>query len=149
MERRAAARGTSQGKGLMNRFEDVVQSGLKTHANLRLLSLFVRAVPAGPHAAYHFAGARLVPVLSLNKVVSPTLCFERLKEEADQIDGSWDFILLLALAKPDGTLPTAEEAERHLSRRADEAWISGDLSTFLVFDRNAQPLELTAERRLH
>ncbi len=133
----------------MSGFETAIAAALAAQPQQRLLLLFVRAVPAEPHAAYHFAGARLQPLVSLDKVLTKELCFAELAAEADSIDDRWDFVLIAGLSKHDGSLPSSREAQDRLHQRTEAALVDGDFSRFLALDRNERPLVLRAERRLH
>jgi hypothetical protein len=133
----------------MDTFIDIVKAALAAERPQRLLFLFVRAVDAEPDSDYHIAGARLQPVVSLDKILSSTLRFAAVVAEADFLEPGWDFVLISALSKRDGGLPSPQEAQDHLRKRAHDALQSGDLSGFLVFDRREQPLQLEAERALH
>lgn len=134
---------------MIKAFDDVLRTGLAARIPQRLLLLFVKAVQADTGGPYHIAGAQLKPVLTLDKVLSGRLDFAALVSEADAIDNGWDFVLLGSLSGRDGMLPSSAEAQQHLYQRAQAALEVGDLSRFLVFDRNEQRLWLEPERRLH
>ncbi|RFA30516.1 hypothetical protein CAI21_05570 [Alkalilimnicola ehrlichii] len=134
---------------MIRTFDDVLATSLRTRKPQRLLLLFVKAAPSAPLAQYDLAGAQLEPVLALNKVVSGSLRFPDLVEEADRQRRDWDFVLIAAVSKRDGGLPSSQEAHQHLQERAEQALASGDFSRFLVFDRQEQPLWPAPERQLH
>ncbi len=134
---------------MIEAFDDIIGSALARRTPQRLVFLFVKAVHAQPGDPYHIAGARLLPVLSMDKVLAPELRFASLISEADDIDRRWDFVLIACLGRRDGGLPSSDEARAHLRERARLALELGDLSPFVVLDRGERPLWLKAQRALH
>ncbi|RFA31135.1 hypothetical protein CAI21_00275 [Alkalilimnicola ehrlichii] len=123
-------------------FNDVVEAGMMAEAPVRLLFLFVKIEEIGTQNAAGPRSRTLEPVMVTDKLAAPDLDFDGLIEEADKISPGWDFVLISSLMRGDGNIPHSDEAEPHLQQMANSVVSGGDLSHYLVFDREENPIRI-------
>jgi hypothetical protein len=81
-----------------------------------------------------------------DKLIEPDLTFEDLVAEADGVTPNWDFVLISTLSRADGNIPETGEAEPHLQQMANTVVAGGDLSHFMVYDRDENPIRIETTR---
>lgn len=124
----------------MNHFNELLKAARLQDQPQRLLLLFARATPMkGPVKTDHCSGT-IEPVMCVDKAPGELEGFESLVKEADTINSQWDFILIGSLSGSDGKPPRAEEVEAQLYKMSNKLPNHGDLSAYVVLDRQQRPV---------
>ncbi|MEW5942436.1 MAG: ribonucleotide reductase subunit alpha [Pseudomonadota bacterium] len=121
-------------------FKDLVNIGLAENKQQRLLLVFVKADAREGTPGDGGERGALTPVMCTDKVLSKVLKFDKLVAEADSVSRGWDFVLISSLGSRGTSLPSAEEADVYLQRMANMVQMGGDLSGFVIFDRQETPI---------
>lgn len=85
-------------------------------------------------------GGALVPLMCVDKRPEELTSFSELVRESSQFGLQWGIVFAAALSGQSNQAPTSEAAEAPLQRMV-EAIKRGDLSTFIPFDQNGQPVQ--------
>lgn len=121
-------------------FKDLVNIGLAENRQQRLLFVFVKTDAREGTPGIDSERGALTPVMCTDKVLSKALKFDKLVAEADSVSREWDFVLISSLGSRSASLPSAEEADVYLQRMANMVQMGGDLSSFVIFDRQETPI---------
>lgn len=102
----------------------------------RLLFLFAKAEgqPKDEHEFDH--SGTIEPVMCVDKLPEELGSFQALVAEADEINKEWNFVIIAGLSGFEGLPPTTEMAEPYLNQMANAVMLGGDLSNYIIFDRN-------------
>jgi hypothetical protein len=119
-------------------FDDFLAALRESGRPLRLLVVFIETRRANDS---NDAGDDEVGVaMATDMPLTAELNFRQVFEKARTL--TWDYVLVGVLSSPDGSMPSAEEAETHLQGLclviSGEG--EGDLSGCSVFDREGRPL---------
>ncbi len=113
----------------------------------RLLFVFLQVgLPASatPEEQERFnsgQGGQLMPVICVDKALDELSDFASLVEESDREMGDpWQIVLVAAMSGQNGQMPTSEDAEEPLKQIANDVVSGGDLSAFLAFNRDGEPV---------
>ena len=79
-------------------------------------------------------------MVCVDKLPEEIESFEALVAEADNISKDWSFILIAGLAGENGKASTIEEADPYLNQMTNGLTMGEDLSRYLIFDRNENPI---------
>jgi len=85
-------------------------------------------------------GGFLDPIMCVDKDLNELTSFADLVEESKKVGQDWQMVLIAVLAGKDGVAPSSELAEEPLKRMVHAVQEGGDLSPFLMFDRNGDPV---------
>jgi len=113
----------------------------------RLLFVFVKAILPEDHdaaeAARYQAGAGggLLPVMYVDKRPRDIHDFAALVEESRAMSEDWHIMLSAALAGRSGEIPSDEQVDEAFDSMIKTIHAGGDLSGFLAFDRDGQPVQ--------
>lgn len=112
----------------------------------RFLFVFVRtSVPDNPteEEARRFdagQGGQLEPIMCVDKDLNELTSFAGLVEESKQVGQDWQMVLIAVLSGKQGVAPDSDAVEEPLKRMVATVQQGGDLSAFLVFDREGNPV---------
>jgi hypothetical protein len=113
----------------------------------RLLFVFLKAslpedAVADEEASFHEGeGGTLTPVMCVDKVLDELGSFADLVEESNQISEDWQIVLVASLTGRNGVAPTPNGALEPLKLMVKTVETGGDLSNFLAFDREGEPIQ--------
>ena len=127
----------------MQHFNELLKTACLQNQQQRLLLLFAKATPIrGAHKTKHFSGT-IVPVMCVDKSPGEIEGFEKIVQEADSITDQWDFVLVGALEGSQGLPPGPDEVEAQLHKMSNNLASGGDLSPYLVLDRQQRPIVIS------
>ncbi len=67
--------------------------------------------------------------------------FTDLVTESESIEKNWQIVLVACLSGKNGILPTSDEATKPLEMMVQTVEKGGNLSNFLAFDKNGDPIQ--------
>jgi len=85
-------------------------------------------------------GGGLDPVMCVDKGLDELSGFADLVTESEQMGQEWHIMLVAALAGTNGTEPSPQQAEESLRMMVQTVQNGGDLSGFVAFKRNGDPV---------
>ncbi len=85
-------------------------------------------------------GGFLDPIMCVDKDLNELTSFANLVEESKQVGQEWQMVLIAILAGKNGVSPSSEVAEEPLKKMVHTVQEGGDLSPFLMFDSNGDPV---------
>jgi len=85
-------------------------------------------------------GGFLDPIMCVDKDLNELTSFADLVEESKQVGQEWQMVLIAILAGKNGVAPSSEVAEEPLKKMVRTVQEGGDLSPFLMFDSNGDPV---------
>ncbi len=85
-------------------------------------------------------GGQLEPVICVDKDLNELVSFADLVEESTRLGQDWHMVLIAVLAGKNGVAPDSEAAEEPLKEMVHTVQQGGDLSSFLMFDREGNPI---------
>jgi len=86
-------------------------------------------------------GGMLEPVMCVDKVLEELGSFDDLVKESERIEKNWQIVLVACLSGKNGTVPSSDEATQSLEKMVGAVESGGDLSNFLAFNRNGDPIK--------
>ena len=129
-------------------FEGLLRAARAQPAPQRLLFVFAHAVlpdDSTPEQRARFEageGGALAPLMAVDKLPEELDTFAALVEESRQFGQDWAIVFVASLSGRDGRAPSSEEADRSLQRMI-ESIKAGSIGSFIPFDRQGQPLQLS------
>jgi hypothetical protein len=85
-------------------------------------------------------GGHLDPIMCVDKGLNELTNFADLVEESKQLGTEWQMVLVAIIAGKNGVAPSSDVAEEPLKKMVHTVQEGGDLSSFLMFDRNGDPV---------
>ncbi len=129
-------------------FHDLLAAARAQDQPQRLLFVFAGAELAEDSTAEQRArfesgeGGALVPLMSVDKTPDDIASFDALELESRQFGRDWVIVFVAAMSGRNGVAPSSADATEPLERMM--ALIkSGQLATFIPFDRQGQPLNFS------
>ncbi len=113
----------------------------------RLLFVFLRASLPDDHGEedasnFHSGqGGALQPIMCVDKTLGELSTFSALVTEAERIEKDWQIVLVAGLAGKNGVAPSSDEAEDPLKMMLHTVEKGGDLSKYMSFDREGEPVQ--------
>ena len=86
-------------------------------------------------------GGALEPVMCVDKALDELGSFSDLVEESVKMDQDWQIVLVAGLSGEKGVVPDPAKVESSLKMMVDSVQNGGDLSRFMSFDRNGEPVQ--------
>jgi len=129
-------------------FGDLLRAARAQPEPQRLLFVFAHAVlpdDSTPEQRARFEageGGALAPLMAVDKLPEELDTFAALVEESRQFGQDWAIVFVASLSGRDGRAPSSEEADRSLQRMI-ESIKAGSIGSFIPFDRQGQPLQLS------
>lgn len=123
-------------------FSDLLDMSVSQDQPQRLLLLFANAegVSSNPKKQRKQQHGAISPVMCVDKLPEEIESFKALVAEADNISKEWNFIIIAGLSGENGVAPTTEDADPYLNQMANGLTMGEDLSRYLIFDRNENPI---------
>ncbi len=113
----------------------------------RLLFVFLRtSLPSGSDADQirrydDGEGGGLEPIMCVDKTLDELSTFAALVEESKQMGQDWHIVLVASLGGRNGIAPSVDDAEVPLNMMVETVQNGGDLSGFVAFRKNGEPLK--------
>jgi hypothetical protein len=113
----------------------------------RLLFVFLRSSLPDDHGeeearCFHAGqGGALEPVMCVDKTLGELSTFSTLTAEAERVDKDWQIVLVAGLAGRNGIVPSSDDAEEPLKMMLHTIETGGDLSKYMAFDREGEPVK--------
>ncbi len=113
----------------------------------RLLFVFVKAVLPEDYdeaEAERFragGGGALLPVMHVDKDVGELENFEQLVTESRGMGEEWHMVLVAAISGNNGRPPSAQQSDEGLELMVKTIHAGGDLSHYLAFDQQGDPVQ--------
>jgi hypothetical protein len=113
----------------------------------RLLFVFLRSSLPKDHKheeATRFQsgqGGELQPIMCVDKTLDELGSFSDLVAESEEMEKNWQIVLVACLSGKNGVMPTSEEATQPLTKMVQTVENSGDLSTYMAFNREGSPVQ--------
>ena len=85
-------------------------------------------------------GGNLDPIMCVDKDLNDLTDFADLVEESKQLGQEWQMVMVAVLAGKNGVAPTSDIAEEPLKKMVHTIQEGGDLSQFLMFNRDGDPV---------
>lgn len=133
---------TLETTNMIANFSDLIRSASEQQDAQRLLFLFVKADEVTD--AQGASRGTLSPLMCVDKLPGELPSFRSLVEEADGIDRSWAIVLVAGLSGTGPNPPSDADAEPYLNRMVNDVSQGQDLSRYLAFDRNQNPIHFQA-----
>jgi len=85
-------------------------------------------------------GGHLKPVIMVDKTLDELGSFDELVTESQQMGADWQIVIIAGLDGRNGVAPTSEQAEEPLNSMVKAVEVGSDLSKFIAFDREGNPI---------
>ena len=127
---------------MISKFSDLLEMAATQDEPQRLLMLFAKAEggSSNPKKQRKQQHGTIEPVMCVDKLPEEIESFKALVAEADNISKEWNFIIVAGLAGENGQPPTTEDADPYLNQMANGLTMGEDLSRYLIFDRDENPI---------
>ncbi|WP_299176858.1 ribonucleotide reductase subunit alpha [uncultured Neptuniibacter sp.] len=129
---------------MSNPFNDLISQAQQQDQPQRLLFLFAQIEKQESKKHKRRQRGSLVPVMCVDKLPGELSVFSEFTQEADQISSDWDFMLAAGLCGEGGVAPSSDDAEPHLNKMANDLMMGADLSKYVILDREANLVVLSA-----
>ncbi len=86
-------------------------------------------------------GGELEPVMCVDKALDELGSFADLVTESESMEQNWQIVLVACLSGRGGIAPTPDEATQPLKMMVQTVEQGGNLSNFLAFDKNGDPIQ--------
>jgi len=129
-------------------FDDLLRAARAQPEPQRLLFVFAAAELPGDSTTEERArfeageGGALVPLMSVDKDPDDLASFASLAQESRRYAGDWTMVFVAGLSGRGGRKPTGEQTD-HALQRMIESVKMGSFESFIPFDRQGVPLQLS------
>ena len=122
-------------------FQELLEKTEAQEQPQRLLFLFVDTFERRRKKKKNNHKGTISPVMAVDKLPEEVTDFKTLVKEADDVNKEWDMVLIACLGLDNGDVPTTEDAEPYLDRMTHAVMAGHDLSIYVIFDREGNPIE--------
>ncbi|WP_370279580.1 ribonucleotide reductase subunit alpha [Pontibacterium sp.] len=129
---------------MSNQFKELLDAARKQDEPQRLLFLFAQIEKLDSKKHKQRQHGSVVPLMCVDKLPADLTDFAALAAEADQVSADWDFMLAAGLPGKNGLPPSTDDAEPHLNKMANDLMMGADLSRYVIFDRQGNPVAMQA-----
>ncbi len=126
---------------MIEKFNDLLKMSGEQDQPQRFILLFANAEVDNPKKSKKHQRGTITPVMCVDKLPSEIPNFKSLVTEADSVNKDWHFVFIASLSGHDGVAPTTEEADPFLNSMTNDVE-SGNISRYIVFDRDGNPIEM-------
>lgn len=123
---------------MISNFQELLNQAKQQEQPQRLLFLFAKA-DAKKKKSKHKTGT-ITPLMCVDKLPEELLDFASFASEADAVSADWDMMMIAGLNGKNGVAPSTDEAEPYLNQMANNVSDGQDLSNYVIFDRNENPI---------
>lgn len=124
---------------MISNFSDLLEMATSQDQPQRLLMLFAQAESARKKPTKKHKGT-ITPVMCVDKLPEEIESFDSLVAEADGINTGWNFILIAGLSGQNNEPPSTEDADPYLNQMVNGLASGEDLSRYIIFDREQNPI---------
>lgn len=128
---------------MVSNFQGLISAAKQQPQPQRLLFLFAKA-ETDDEGNTHQQRGTLSPLMCVDKLPDELSSFADFSDEADSISPDWDFMLAAGLSGHNGKAPSSEDAEPFLNQMVSNLTSGQDLSRYIIFDRNDNPVLIQA-----
>ena len=128
---------------MVTNFQSLVTAAKQQAQPQRLLFLFAKADAEDGKQSDQQRGT-LSPLMCVDKLPEELTSFADFSDEADSVSPDWDFMLAVGLSGKDGIAPSSEDAEPFLNQMVSNLTSGQDLSRYVIFDRQDNPVLIQA-----
>mgnify|MGYP000002841598 FL=1 len=125
-------------------FSDLLLKAQEQSEKQRLLFLFAKTDETNKSRKREDKKGSIEPKMVVDKLPDELSEFSALVKEADGINKDWDFVFIASLGGDSNTPPTTEAAEPYLNKMTNDVMTGNNIFRYVVFDRNENPIEITA-----
>jgi hypothetical protein len=129
---------------MISMFSDLLSMANEQPDPQRLLFLFASTEATKKSRKRDDKKGTIEPTMVVDKLPDELTSFAELVKEADTINKEWDFVFIASLGGQNRQHPTSEEAEKYLNQMTDDVMTGTNISRYVVFDREENPIELLA-----
>ena len=128
----------------MSHFSQLLEMSTQQAEAQRLLFLFASTEVSKKSRKQDEKRGTIEPVMCVAKLPEELTDFKALSEEANQMSKDWDLLFVASLAGTKTAAPSEDEAEPFLNKMTSDIKTGQDLSQYLVFDRQENPIVINA-----
>jgi len=128
---------------MVSNFQSLINAAKQQAQPQRLLFLFAKAESEEKATSKQQRGT-LSPLMCVDKLPEELSSFSAFKDEADDISPDWDFMLAVGLSGQNGQAPSSDDAEPFLNQMVSNLTAGQDLSQYVIFDREDNPVMIQA-----
>ncbi len=129
---------------MISKFSDLLDMAVTQDQPQRLLLLFAQADNGKPTKSNEKQNkakkGTITPVMCVDKLPQEIASFESLINEADDINSDWNFVLIAGLSGQNNEAPSSEDADSYLNQMVNGLAAGEDLSRYIIFDREQNPI---------
>lgn len=129
---------------MLSNFKTLLEMANEQPDPQRLLFLFASAKPTNKSRKQDDKKGTIEPTMVVDKLPEEIADFTHLISEADSINKNWDFVFIASLSGQQKKAPTSQDAESYLDKMTDDVMSGNNIMSYVVFDRNENPIELNA-----
>jgi hypothetical protein len=129
---------------MSSNFSKMIELAQKQEQPQRLLIMLAKSEIETSDKDKGISGT-ITPVICVDKTPDEITTFEDFVMEADSIESDWDMMFLSSLSGKNNEMPTPEEADPMLNKMVNDLMSGQDLSSYLVLDRNEEPIDIFSE----
>ena len=128
---------------MVSNFQSLITAAKQQSQPQRLLFLFAKAETEDNKKSGQQRGT-LSPLMCVDKLPDELTTFANFSDEADAISPDWDFMLAVGLSGQNGKAPSSHDAEPFLNQMVSNLTAGQDLSQYVIFDREDNPVLIQA-----
>ena len=128
----------------MSNFAELLKMTTEQKDAQRLLFLFAATDATKKSKKQQEKRGTIEPTMCVDKLPADLSSFKNLTLEADGISKEWDLIFIAGLSGEGEKAPSEEEAEPYLNKMTSDIKTGQDLSRYVVFDREENPIVINA-----
>jgi len=129
---------------MASNFEQLLVKTKQQDQPQRLLFLFAKTSETKKSRKRDDKKGTIVPVMVVDKQPDDLDTFSGLINEADHVNSNWDFVFVASLSGDNNQAPSEEDAEPYLNQMAQDIMSGNNIMRYVVYDRNENPIELSA-----
>ena len=123
-------------------FNELLTTAKKQAEKQRLLFLFAPSQTMNQNMPVNHQSGTINPLMCVDKLPSELSTFEDFVKEADAISPKWDMVFIAGLGGQNGNPPTSKDADPHLTKMSNDLAFGGDLSRYVILNRNEQTITI-------
>jgi len=128
---------------MVSNFQSLITAAKQQSQPQRLLFLFAKAETEDKKQSKQQRGT-ISPLMCVDKLPEELTTFAAFSDEADDISPDWDFMLAVGLSGQNGEAPSSDDAEPFLNQMISNLTAGQDLSQYVIFDREDNPVIIQA-----